>query len=133
MQTPTATDHRSRWLLAVCVSTALLASCGSIGDTGSIRKAGDLAVECRTDEALAALDTAEASGGFSKYMASLERVGILRDAGRSKEAAKALQAYKSQPEMASSSDEEIEKSLTDFIDGLRKKRKQSTGSSTCPG
>jgi len=133
MQTRTTTNHRSPWILAVCVSTALLASCGSIGDTESIRKAGDLAVECRTDEALAALDAAEASGGFSKYMASLERVGILRDAGRSREATKALQTYKAQPEMASSSDKEVEKSLTDFIDGLRKKRKQNTGSATCPG
>ena len=90
-------------------------------------------MECRTDEALAALDTAEASGGLSKYMAGLERVGILRDAGRSEEAAKALQAYKSQPETASSSDEEIEESLTKFVDELRKERKQSTGSSECPG
>ena len=128
-----STNHHGPWLLALCVSTVLIASCGSIGDTGSIKKAGELAIECRTDEALAALDNAETSGGFSKYMAGLERVGILRDAGRSDEAAKALRAYKSHPEVASSSDEEIEESLTNFVDELRKKRKQRTGSSTCPG
>jgi len=126
------TNHHGPWLLALCVSTVLIASCGSIGDTRSIKKAGELAIECRTNEALAALDTAETSGGFSKYMAGLERVGILRDAGRSDEAAKALRAYKANPEVASSSDEEIEESLTNFVDKLRKERKLRTGSSKCP-
>jgi len=111
---------------------ALLASCGSIGDTGSVKKASDLAIDCQTDEALSELATAEAGGGLSKYLAGLERVGILRDAGRTAEAVEALRAYKSMPETASSNDEEIEKSLKKFVDELRKERLERTGTATCP-
>lgn len=118
--------------LIAILSAALLASCGAIGDTGSVKEASELAIDCQTDEALEKLNTAEAAGGLSKYLAGLERVGILRDAGRTAEAAEALKAYKSMPETASSDDEEIEKSLKEFVDELRKKRLERTGTATCP-
>jgi hypothetical protein len=114
-------------------SLLLLSGCGFLGDTKSINAATDLAIDCSTDEALAALDKAEEGGGLSKYLAALEWVGILRDAGRDGEANEALAAYKALPEAASSSDEEIERSLDEFIEGLREERRERTGSPTCPG
>jgi hypothetical protein len=113
------------------VAVLLVCGCGSLGDTGSIREATSLAVDCRTDEALLALDTAEQGGGLGKYLAGLERVGILRDAGRDAEAADALEDYKAQEETRSSSDEEIESSLDEFVAELREKRRDKTGSSVC--
>lgn len=117
---------------SIAAAAMFTGGCGSLGDTGSIRAASDLAIDCRTDEALAALDKAEQSGGLSKYLAGLERVGILRDAGRDDEAARALAAYKAQPEMASSDDDEIERSLDKFVADLRDERREKSGSATCP-
>ncbi len=127
--------HQSSRLFAaasVVAAAMLTGGCGSLGDTGSIRSASDLAIDCRTDEALAALDKAEQSGGLSKYLAGLERVGILRDAGRDDQAARALAAYKAQPEVASSDDAEIERSLDKFVADLRDERREKSGSATCP-
>ncbi len=127
--------HQSsrRFATASVVAAAMLTGGrGSVGDSGSIRAASDLAIDCRTDEALAALDKAEQSGGLSKYLAGLERVGILRDAGRDDEAARALAAYKAHPEVASSDDAEIERSLDKFVTDLRDERREKSGSATCP-
>lgn len=114
------------------LSAVLVTSCGWMGDTDSVKAASELAINCQTDAAIDALKTAEAGGGLSQYIAGLERVGILRDAGRTAEAAEALKAYKAMPETASSSDAEIEKSLQDFVTELRKERKEQSGRATCP-
>jgi hypothetical protein len=103
-----------------------------MGDTKSVNRASKLAVECKTDEALAALDTAEAGGGLGTYLAELERVGILRDVGRTAEAEQALQVYMSRPETADSDVQEVEESIEAFIEKLRDKRLDETGSATCP-
>ncbi len=113
-------------------STVLVTSCGWMGDTGSVKAASELAVNCQTDAAIDALKTAEEGGGLSQYIAGLELVGILRDAGRTAEAAEALKAYKAMPEADSSSDAEIEKSIQDFVAELREARKKKTGSASCP-
>jgi hypothetical protein len=114
------------------LSAVLVTSCGWMGDTGSVKAATELAVDCQTDAAIDALKTAEAGGGLSQYIAGLEQVGILRDAGRTAEAAEALKAYKAMPEADSSSDAEIEKSIQDFVTELREARKKKTGSASCP-
>lgn len=129
----TLISRRSVIALTACLhSAALLTGCGWTGDTGSVKKATDLAIECRTDEALVALDQAREGGGLGKYLSYLERVGILRDAGRMAEADKALEAYMALPEAASSDPAEVEKSIQEFIDKLRKERKEQTGSPACP-
>lgn len=125
-----AVSKRSIRTLAV-VFAALVSGCGSLGDTGSIKEATSLAVACRTDEALRALDKAERGGGLGKYLAGLERVGILRDAGRDTEAADALETYRAREESRYTSDEEIESSLENFVAELREKRRDKTGSSVC--
>ena len=116
----------------IAAAVMLTGGCGLLGDTASIRSASDLAIDCRTDEALAALDKAAKADGLSKYLAGLERVGILRDAGRDEDAARALAAYKAQPEVASSDDAEIERSLDKFVADLRNERRERSGSASCP-
>ncbi len=124
--------HRGVNTSAIITCIVSLSGCGMMGDTGSVKSANELAIDCRTEEALAALEKAEQSGGLSKYLAGLERVGILRDAGRDDEAAKALADYKAQPEAATSDDAEIERSLDEFIAELRNQRQAKSGSATCP-
>jgi hypothetical protein len=109
-----------------------VAGCGAIGETGSIKNANELAIACKTDEALAALDRAEAGGGLGSYLAGLERVGILRDAGRSSEADIALQRYLERPETESTSRSETEQSIDEFVSKLREARREETGQAVCP-
>lgn len=123
--------QRCKATVAVLVMS-LTAACGMMGDTRSVNKAQELAVNCETDKALALLDKADTSGGLGMYVADLSRVGILRDAGREPEAAAALEAYMSLPENADTSAEEVRKSLRQYIDNLRKERRKSTGSESCP-
>jgi hypothetical protein len=117
--------------VAVMLVATALAACGWAGDTGSVKKATDLAIDCKTDEALAALNKAQEGGGLGKYLSYLERVGILRDAGRMAEAEKALEVYMALPETASSDPAEVEKSVQKFVDELRKERQKRTGTATC--
>jgi hypothetical protein len=112
--------------------TLTVAACGMLGDTGSVGQAQRLAVMCETDQALALLDKADSGGGLEMYIADLSRAGILRDAGRYDEAAKALTAYMARPENADTTIDEVEKSLREYVDGLRDERRKSTGTSTCP-
>ncbi len=118
--------------VVVMLAATVLTGCGMAGDTQSIKSATDLAIDCRTDEALAALDKAQQGGGLGKYLSYVERLGILRDAGRTAEAEKALEAYMALPETASSDPEKTEKSIQEFIDEMRKERKERTGSASCP-
>jgi len=118
--------------LGVFTVTAALAGCGAIGDTGSIKSANELAIACKTDEALAALDRAEAGGGLGSYLAGLERVGILRDAGRSSEADVALLRYLERPEAESTNRSETEQSIDEFVSKLREARREETGQAACP-
>ncbi len=118
--------------LTVVVALLVSAACGSLGDTGAIKEATELAIDCNTDAALRQLDQAEASGGLGFYLAGLERVGILRDAGRTAEAKQALEAYLAKPEADSGSPEQLESAINDFVKELREKRRKRTGSTACP-
>ena len=118
--------------LTIAASLLVLGACGSLGDTGAIKEATELAIDCNTDAALRQLDQAEASAGLGFYLAGLERVGILRDAGRTAEAKQALEAYLAKPAADSGSPEELESSIEEFIEELREKRNKRTGSPACP-
>ena len=61
----------------------LLSAClFEFGDTDSVKEASELAIDCKADEALAAVDRALQGGGLGAGIADLLRVAILRDAGR---------------------------------------------------
>jgi hypothetical protein len=88
-----STDLRRAGRLGLAaVAITLVASCGSFGDTGAVKEAKELVIACNTDEALRAVDRAAKGGGLGANIADLQRVVILRDAGRLSEADAALAA-----------------------------------------
>lgn len=119
-------------LLMTSVAMAVaMQGCVSIGNMGSIKEALELAVDCKPDDALRALQPAEADGGLSAYMAKLEKVVVLRDAQRTSEAALALDEYMALPEVEDSTRADIEDSVQESLEELRKERKKQTGKANC--
>ncbi len=110
-----------------------LTACGWAGDTRSVKDANELAIECRTDEALAAVEQAEQGGGLSSYLADLQEVVILRDAGRMAEADAAMAARNERIEADPESAAEAEEAVKESLAQLRAEREKETGSATCPG
>jgi hypothetical protein len=117
--------------LAVFVLPAL-GACGWMGDTGSVKDANKLAIECRTDEALAAVKQAEQGGGLSSYLADLQEVVFLRDAGRMAEADAAMAARNERLEVNAEDAAEAEDAVAESLAALRSEREKETGSATCP-
>lgn len=71
--------------------TVLLSGClFNAGDTDSVKEASELAIDCKTKEALAAVERASQGGGLGASVADLLQVAILRDAGRTEEANDAM-------------------------------------------
>ena len=116
-------------LTAVIVS--LLGGCGSIGNMSAIKDGLQFAVDCQPDKALQKLDIAEADGGLSGYMGQLERIVVLKDAGRSAEAATTLEKYMALPEVKGETRAEVEQSINNSLEELRKEREKQTGKRTC--
>ncbi len=119
-------------MLVVLALAAHLIACGAIGDVSSIKEANELAVDCQTDKALAALEKAHQEGGLSGYLAMLEKVVVLRDVGRTAAADAALKEYMALPEVEAGDREETEQSIEKSLQELRKLRREKTGSATCP-
>jgi hypothetical protein len=122
---------RTRCVLAALTLPAL-AACGAVGDTRSVKDANELAIECRTDEALAAVEKAEQGGGLSSYIADLQKVVILRDAGRMAEADAAMAARNARIEVDAENAGEAEDAVQESLTELRAEREKKTGSATCP-
>jgi hypothetical protein len=108
-----------------------LFACGTIGDTAAIREASQYAVDCQPDKALAILDRAQQAGGLSAYIAELEKIVVLQDAGREQEAAAALKSYHAQHDQDEQSRENTENSIRDSLKELRDLRLKETGQRTC--
>lgn len=117
-------------LFAVSV---LVTGCGTLGDTQAIRDASELAVACRHDEALAMLDRAQGSGGLSAYIAELEQVVFLRDAGRYREAAELLEQRNTRAQASADDAAEAARAVAESLAELRKARAAEMGRATCPG
>jgi hypothetical protein len=122
--------HRTALSLAAAVS--LLSACGSVGDTTAVKQAAELAIDCKTREALAAVDRASQGGGLSSNIADLQRVVILRDAGRMSEADAAMAARNKRAGADAKAAAEAEQSVANAIEQLRAERMKQTGRSTCP-
>ena len=129
--TRTTRPGKSRSLLAALTLPAL-AACGALGDTRSVRDASDLAIECRTDEALAAAEQAAQGGGLGSHIADLLKVVILRDAGRMAEADAAMAERNKRAGATAEEAAEDEQAVQESLADLRAERKKKTGSATCP-
>lgn len=116
---------------AFIIMLLALSACGSIGDTAAIREASQYAVDCQPDKALAILDRAQQAGGLSAYIAELEKIVVLQDAGREQEAAAALKSYHAQHDQDPQSRENTENSIRDSLKELRDLRLKETGQRTC--
>ena len=118
--------------IGLLLAALALSGCGMMGDTSSVRDASELAIECRTDEALAAVQRAEQGGGLSSYIADLQKVVLLRDAGRMAEAEAALAERNKRAEATTEEAAEAEEAVQESLAELRAEREKKTGSATCP-
>lgn len=123
--------NRTRALLTI-LTLPTLSACGMMGDTGAVKDANELAIECRIDEALAAVEQAEQGGGLGSYIADLQKVVILRDAGRMEEAEAAMAARNERAEATAEEAAEAEEAVQESLSDLRAERQKQTGSATCP-
>ncbi len=119
-------------VLLVILTITTLSACGMVGDTRSVKDANELAIECRTDEALAAVIKAEEGGGLSSYIADLQKVVILQDAGRMAEAEAAMAERNKRAEASPEDAKEAEDAVAESLAELRAEREKKTGSATCP-
>ncbi len=110
----------------------LLSACiFKFGDTDAINEASELAIDCKTEEALATLDRASQSGGLSASIADLLRVSVLRDAGRDQEADAAMADRNKRWNVDAQSADDDEKAIAETVEKIRSERQQRTGKRTC--
>lgn len=111
----------------------ILSSCTAIGigDVESVNTATDLAIDCKYDESLVLINKAGSEGGIMSYLAHLEYIAILRDAGRTDDADKALDQYMNTEAAPDSTREDIDQSLQETVKSIQEERKKRTGSSVC--
>lgn len=108
-----------------------LASCGAIGDSDDVEQAYELAIDCKTDQALQAADRAAKGGGLAAELANYQKVAILREAGRTTEADSALQELDAKAEADAESAAEAEDAVSDNVEGIRDEREKRTGTRRC--
>ena len=111
---------------------AALSGCGTMGNTDAVKDATELAIDCQTGKALAALDRADQGGGLAANIADLERVVILRDAGRTSEATAAMAERNARAGADAKDRAEAEQAVAKSLDDLRAERQKRTGSPVCP-
>ncbi len=126
-------SSKTATILTATVLVAQLTGCGAIGDMSAIKEASEYAVNCQPDKAIKTLEKAHQEGGLGGYMAMLEKVVVLRDAGRTSAAEAALEDYMALPEVDAGDRTETEESIQKSLKELRKLREEQTGKPTCPG
>jgi len=123
--------RRVEKLCVAAFAITLLASCGSLGDTGAVKEANELAIACKTNEALRAVDRAARGGGLGANIADLQRVVILRDAGRLSEADAALAERNARAGADAEARAHAERSVSKSLQDLRAERQKQTGRRVC--
>jgi hypothetical protein len=125
-----------RKALVVTAAVVLLSACATssfkVGDIEDVGKASDLAIACKTTEALADADKAAQGGGLGGAMGGLMRIVILRDAGRTAEADAALADRNKRLNSSAKDAAEAEASIAKTVEQLRAERLKRDGRSTCP-
>jgi len=125
-----------RFLLTILLltgSASLILACSvfKIGEIGAVKEANELAITCRTDEALAAVDRAVQGGGLGASIGDLQRVVILRDSGRTTEANAAMAERNKRWNADAKNVAEAEDAVTESMEELRAERQKRTGRRTC--
>lgn len=112
--------------------TVLLSGClYKVGDTDSVKEASELAIDCKTEEALAAVERTSQGGGLGASVADLLRVAILRDVNRTEEAEAAMAERSERWQVDAKDVAEAEKSVAKTVEGIRAERQKRTRHLTC--
>lgn len=114
------------------LSAVALSACGTVGDTSAVKDANNLAIACETDKALMAVDSAAKSGGLSASIADLQRVVILRDAGRLAQANAAMADRNARADADAQAAAEAERAVSESLEEMRSARQKQTGRRVCP-
>lgn len=125
-----------RFLLTVLFltgSASLIMACSvfKIAEIGAVREANELAITCKTDEALASVNRAVQDGGLGASIGDLQRVVILRDVGRTAEATAAMVERNMRWNAEAKNVAEAEDAVTASMEELRAERQERTGHRTC--
>ena len=121
-------------ILFLVGSVSLISACGSVfklGDMDAVREVNELAIDCKTNEALAALDRVDRGEGLGAAIGDLQRVVILRDAGRVAEANAAMAERNERAGVDAKEAAEAEKSVAKSMEQMRAERQKRTGRRTC--
>ena len=120
--------------LLLAGSANLLSGCGSglkAGDVDAVNEASEVAIVCKTNEALAAVDRASGGGGLGACISDLQRVVMLRDGGRSAQADAAMAERNKRWGVGARAAAEAEKSVAESVEQMRYERQKRTGRRTC--
>ncbi|MFZ1954691.1 MAG: hypothetical protein WAU34_04295 [Desulfobacterales bacterium] len=118
--------------ILAAISAFLLAACGlKVGDVKSVNEANEMAINCETDQALAAVDRASQSEGIGAALGDLDRVAILRDAGRIQEAEAAMAERNKRWNAAAENMAKAEEAVKETVKKIRDEREKRTGKRTC--
>jgi Tfp pilus assembly protein PilF len=103
-----------------------------MGDVKDTKEGMKLAIKCTYDEALQKFDKAIAEGGFAAQLAALEKVVVLIDAGRDREAKEVMAERNARIDASENEISEAEASVEETLENLRDEREKQTGRRTCP-
>jgi len=119
----------------VTLSLSLFAGCSTptapATNVPAAQRAFELAVACKTNEALLDTDAAERSGGPGSSLAGVERIIILQEAGRPATAAGARDVYIGKLGDDKARIEELDRNVASGVAKLRSERKARTGKEEC--
>ena len=126
-------------MLAGVAMAALISGCASHGTKAQVTSANApaaerayyLALECRTNEALADNEAAGRAGGAAAQLAAVERVIILTEAGRPSSAAGARDAIVSKLGDDKAKIADVDRMVAQGSEKLRAERKARTGKAQC--
>jgi hypothetical protein len=128
-------------MLAGVAVAALISGCASHGhgtqakltsaNAPAAERAYYLALECRTNEALADNEAAGRAGGAATQLAAVERVIILTEAGRPSSAAGARDAIVSKLGDDKAKIADVDRMVAQGSEKLRADRKARTGKAEC--
>lgn len=112
-------------LLAACTDPAVVAQ------PQSFDASTELAIACRHDEALATLTSTEAARGGSTSASELQRVILLRNAGRTMDAASVLRQRNARDDVTADEAVQSGTQVEDALDSIRAQRAARSGSRSC--
>lgn len=122
-------------LAAGALSLSLVAGCstptGPASTVPAAQRAFELALACKTNEALLDTDAAERSGGPGASLAGIERIIILQEAGRPSTAAGARDVYIGKLGNDKAKIDELDRNVASGVAKLRSERKARTGKESC--